>query len=122
MILFIASVDPSLIPSRKACNSIQHNDYIVTLRATKAFKSPLLRSRNDQCRTIRGVKTFPEKDLEEAEQERARGEARIRFGDGVQEVLEEKSRSIHVREVVFSSKQQGVASVVVMPVFPTFSS
>jgi hypothetical protein len=30
-------------------NSIQHNDYIVILRATKAFKSPLLRSRNDRC-------------------------------------------------------------------------
>ena len=52
-------------------NSIQHNDYIVILRATKAFKSPLLRSRNDRCRTIRDVKKFPERDLEGAEQERA---------------------------------------------------
>jgi hypothetical protein len=103
-------------------NSIQHNDYIVILRATKAFKSPLLRSRNDRCRPIRGVKTFPERDLEGAEQEIARGEARLRFGDGVQEVLEEKSRAIHVREVVFSSKQQRVASVVVTPVFPRASS
>jgi hypothetical protein len=103
-------------------NSIQHNDYIVILRATKALKSPLLRSRNDRCRTIRGVKTFPERDLEGAEQERARGEARLRFGDGVQEVLEEKSRAIHVREVVFSSKQQGVVSVVVTPVFSRASS
>jgi hypothetical protein len=104
-------------------NSIQHNDYIVILRATKAFKLPLLRSRNDRCRTIRGVKTFPERDLEGAEQERAREEARLRFGDGVQEVLEEKSRAIHVWEVVFSSKQQGVASVVVTPgVFPRASS
>jgi hypothetical protein len=68
-------------------NSIQHNDYIVILCATKAFKSPLFRSRNDRCRTIRGVKTFPERDLKGAEQERARGEARLRFGDGVQEVL-----------------------------------
>jgi hypothetical protein len=42
-------------------NSIQHKDYIVKLRATKAFKSPLLRSRDDRCRTIRGVKTFPER-------------------------------------------------------------
>jgi hypothetical protein len=66
------------------------------LRAMKAFKSPLLRSRNDRCRTIRGVKTFPERDLEGAEQERARWEARLRFGDGVQEVLKEKSRAIHV--------------------------
>jgi hypothetical protein len=71
---------------------------------------------------MRGVKTFPERDLEGAEQERARGEARLRFGDGVQEVLEEKSRAIHVREVVFSSKQQGVASVVVTPFFPRASS
>jgi hypothetical protein len=70
---------------------------------------------------MRGVKTFPERDLEGAEQERARGGARLRFGDGVQEVLEEKSRAIHVREVVFSSKQQGVASVVVAPVFPRAS-
>jgi hypothetical protein len=103
-------------------NSIQHNDCIVVLRATKAFKSPLLRSRNDRCRTTRGVETFPERDVEGAEQERARGEARLRFGDGAQEVLEEKSRAIHVREVVFSSKQQGVASVVVTPVFSRASS
>jgi hypothetical protein len=48
------------------------------------------------------VKTFPERDLEGAEQERARGEARLRLGDGVQEVLEEKLRAIHVWEVVFS--------------------
>jgi hypothetical protein len=39
----------------------EHKDYIVNLRATKAFKSPLLRSRDDRCRTIRGVKTFPER-------------------------------------------------------------
>jgi hypothetical protein len=44
-------------------NSIQHNDYIVMLRATKAFKLPLLRSRNDRCRTMRGVKTFPEREI-----------------------------------------------------------
>jgi hypothetical protein len=31
-------------------NSIQHKDYIVILRTTKAFKSPLLRSRDDRCR------------------------------------------------------------------------
>jgi hypothetical protein len=103
-------------------NSIQRHDYIVILRATKAFKSPSLRSRNDRCQTIWGVKTFPERDLEGAEQERGRGEASLRFGDGVQEVLEEKSRAIHVREVVFSSKQQEVASVVVTPDFPRASS
>jgi hypothetical protein len=95
---------------------------MVVLRATKAFKSPLLRSRNDRCRTTRGVKTFPERDLEGAEQERARGEARLRFGDGAQKVLKEKLRAIHVWEVVFSSKQQGVARVLVTPVFPRASS
>jgi hypothetical protein len=45
-------------------NSIQHNDCTVTLRATKAFISPLLRSKNDRCRTTWGVNTFPEKVLE----------------------------------------------------------
>jgi hypothetical protein len=60
--------------------------------------------------------------LEGVEQERARGEARLRLGDGVQEVLKKKSRAIHVWQIVFSSKQQGVASVFVAPVFPRASS
>jgi hypothetical protein len=48
-------------------NSIQHKDYIVILRATKAFKSPLLRSRNDRCqkRSLREIW----KELSRREQE-----------------------------------------------------
>jgi hypothetical protein len=112
----LPTTDPSLAPS--STNSIQHKDYIVILRATKAFKSPLLRSRDDRCRTIRGVKTFPERYREGVMQERARGDARLGFGDGVQEVLEEKSRAIHVWKIVFGGKHQRVGSIRIASIFP----
>jgi hypothetical protein len=51
-------------------------------------------------------------------QERARGDARLGFGDGVQEVLEEKLRAIHVWKIVFGSKHQRVGSVRIASIFP----
>jgi hypothetical protein len=51
-------------------------------------------------------------------QERARGDARLGFGDGVQEVLEEKSRAIHVWKIVFGGKHQRVGSVRIASIFP----
>jgi hypothetical protein len=57
-----------IILSLLVYNSIQHNDYVVMLHAAKAFKSPLLRSKNDRCQMVRDVRTFPDK--------RFRGESR----------------------------------------------
>jgi hypothetical protein len=67
---------------------------------------------------MRGVKTFPERYREGVMQERARGDVRLGFGDGVQEVLEEKSRAIHVWKIVFGSKHQRVGSIRIASIFP----
>jgi hypothetical protein len=50
-----------------------------------------------------------------------RGCETIGFGDGVQEVLEEKSRAIHVWKIVFGSKHQRVGSVRIASIFPVAS-
>jgi hypothetical protein len=67
---------------------------------------------------LRGVKTFPERYGEGVMQERARGDARLGFGDGVQEVLEEKSRAVHVWKIVFGGKHQRVGSIRIASIFP----
>jgi hypothetical protein len=67
---------------------------------------------------MRGVKTFPERHREGVMQEKARGDARLGFGDGVQEVLEEKSRAINVWKIVFGSKHQRVGSIRIASIFP----
>jgi hypothetical protein len=51
--------------------------------------SPLLRSKNERCRTIQGVKTFPGKKLQEESRRIVKGRAELRERDGVQELLKD---------------------------------
>jgi hypothetical protein len=101
-------------------NSIQFNTMIAQSCCVPRRLSNRLhfRLRKDQCRTTRGVKTFPERVLPRGELERVRGDARLGFRDGDQEILQDALRAICVWWIFFRSAHPGVDSVHIAFVFP----
>jgi hypothetical protein len=65
-----------------------------------------------------GRENVPRETSRRSNAREARGDARLGFGDGVQEVVEEKSRAIHVWKIVFGGKHQRIGSIRIASIFP----